>query len=258
MTDCAVQLSPVSPQEKALEGIRSYITYHDLKPGDALPSERDLAEKLGVSRTALRGAIAILISGFELESRRGSGTFVAAPPLLHIFEETDGFSSTAEALGHVPGSKVLGATLVEASARVALRLEVEPGTTVFELRRIRTVDGQVCSLDTSWVNWSNLPDVANHDYAEESLYEVLERAYGIQAAHGEERITITMVDEREAELLGLAPGDPVFFCQAVERDARRVPFEYVRQLIRPDRYHFASNDLPTDLKEKVGRQWLYR
>ena len=81
MTDCAVQLSPVSPQEKALEGIRSYITYHDLKPGDALPSERDLAEKLGVSRTALRGAIAILISGFETWIGHVRGRAALAPHL---------------------------------------------------------------------------------------------------------------------------------------------------------------------------------
>jgi GntR family transcriptional repressor for pyruvate dehydrogenase complex len=63
-----------------------------LRPGERLPSERDLAEKLGVSRPSLRDAIAELAENGLLVSRAGSGVFVAdvmgsafSPALIRLF-----------------------------------------------------------------------------------------------------------------------------------------------------------------------------
>ena len=64
-----------------------YIKSEGLKGGDPLMPERELAEKLGVSRTALRAAITQLISTHVLESRQGSGTYVLPPKPINIFQE---------------------------------------------------------------------------------------------------------------------------------------------------------------------------
>ena len=66
--------SGIPPKDRAVEGILWYIQEHGLEGGDRLPPERELCELIGVSRTALRGAIALLISRDTLESRQGSGT----------------------------------------------------------------------------------------------------------------------------------------------------------------------------------------
>lgn len=58
--------------------IRELIAEDVLRPGDRLPSERELAELMRVSRTSLREAVKALISEKLLESRRGSGLFVSA------------------------------------------------------------------------------------------------------------------------------------------------------------------------------------
>ncbi len=47
-----------------------------MNPGDRLPSERELAESLGVSRTSVRQALKVLESSGKLETRVGSGTYV--------------------------------------------------------------------------------------------------------------------------------------------------------------------------------------
>ncbi len=256
MCESSLEVVPAAPKDKAIEGIRFYIMEHRLEPGDALPSERDLAEMIGVSRMALRGAIAHLVASHELVARQGAGTFLAKPPIMQVFEDSGSFSVNAQAMGYLPGSRLLEAEVLTAPEDVALRLEIPLGELAFHLRRVRLVDGMPCTLDDTWVNRRLCPGIESHDYCAESLYEVLAIRFDVRVRHGEERISITTVDAGEAVLLGLEPGDPVFFCSSVERDAERAPIEYNRQLIRPDRYRFASDSVPEDLRAVVGREWI--
>jgi GntR family transcriptional regulator, transcriptional repressor for pyruvate dehydrogenase complex len=75
-----------SAADRAAWGIRALIVSGSYGPGDRLPSERDLAREIAVSRPALREGIRRLRSGGVLESRRGSGTYVASIDLLGLFE----------------------------------------------------------------------------------------------------------------------------------------------------------------------------
>jgi len=65
--------------DKVAAQLRSLIREHNLQPGDRLPAERPLAVQLGVSRTALREAIAQLASQGLLSARVGGGTYVSEP-----------------------------------------------------------------------------------------------------------------------------------------------------------------------------------
>ncbi len=66
--------------------LNELIELHQLKPGDRLPSERELSESLGVSRTTVRQGIKVLESMGKLETRVGSGTYVTAGNILYQFE----------------------------------------------------------------------------------------------------------------------------------------------------------------------------
>lgn len=68
------------------EALRTAVARHEYRPGDRLPSERELAKRLGVSRPAVREAIGQLVEGGVLESRHGSGTYVAAVDLEDVFD----------------------------------------------------------------------------------------------------------------------------------------------------------------------------
>jgi GntR family transcriptional regulator, transcriptional repressor for pyruvate dehydrogenase complex len=72
--------------DRAASGIRALIISGDYAPGDRLPAERDLAQRLELSRPALREGIRRLRSGGVLESRRGSGTYVAHVDLDGVFD----------------------------------------------------------------------------------------------------------------------------------------------------------------------------
>ncbi len=94
-----IVLKPIRPKkisEEIVEQIKQLISKGDLKPGDRIPSERDLATMLGVSRPSVREAIMVLEAMGFLDSRQGGGTFVRAltessimDPLAKLVEKKD-------------------------------------------------------------------------------------------------------------------------------------------------------------------------
>lgn len=226
----------------ALENIKNYIEKFELKAGDRLPSERDMCLEWGVSRTALRSAIQFLVEAHTLESRGGSGTYVAPVRPVSYTGRAGlvGFSDNVRAVGKSPASVLLHAEILPASPHVAKKLRINSGDLVFYLHRLRLVDGLPCMVEKTQVNYAMCPGIENYDFASESLFDVLKTNYGIYVAHGEDRISITRADTQEAELLDIAVDEPVFFetGTAWMDDERR--FEYYKSVIRPDRYSFVS------------------
>lgn len=66
--------------EYAVQAIRQLIDTAGYRPGDALPSQRDLAEQLGVSRASLREALSTLSALGRVSVQPGKGVFVREPP----------------------------------------------------------------------------------------------------------------------------------------------------------------------------------
>jgi GntR family transcriptional regulator len=97
----------IPTRDKAAEGILWLIQSKGLSGGDRLPAERVLCERLGVSRTALRGAIAQLTSAHVLESRVGSGTYVCPSKPVSVFQSAGAFSEAVRNAGQVPSALVL-------------------------------------------------------------------------------------------------------------------------------------------------------
>jgi GntR family transcriptional repressor for pyruvate dehydrogenase complex len=94
-----IVLKPIRPKkisEEIVDQIKQLISKGDLKPGERIPSERDLATMLGVSRPSVREAIMVLEAMGFLDSRQGGGTFVRAltegsimDPLAKLVEQRD-------------------------------------------------------------------------------------------------------------------------------------------------------------------------
>ena len=77
--------------ETALHGLRALIADGDLRPGDRLPSEGELCERLGVSRGPLREAIRTLSALGVIDTRHGSGSYVSE---LHAADLIKGLGLT--------------------------------------------------------------------------------------------------------------------------------------------------------------------
>jgi GntR family transcriptional regulator len=205
-----------------------------LDVGDALPSERRLAEELGVSRPTLRQAIDGLVAEGLLDRRHGSGTYVAEPRIAVSLTMTS-FTEDMIRRGMKPGGRVLSFRTETAGARIGRRTALPPEEEVFTIRRLRLADETSMAIETLYLPRALLPGLRRHDLEGRSFYDLL-RGSGIAIASGTETIEPTVTTADEAAELGVPVHTPAFLFERVTRDAGGRPLEYVRSVYRGDRY----------------------
>lgn len=228
------------PRDDAAERLENHIAENRLPPHSRLPSERDMCEMWGCNRVTLRAAIRRLTSEGLLYSRKGSGTFVAPPRIVRNLQDLKSFSTVVLEAGREPSSRVVSLAVVESNKQVSQNLRLRLGSRVFVLVRVRLVDGAPAMLETSYMDYRRVPGIEKHDFAGESLYEVLERDYGVVPHRGDENVGITYCTAEEAGLLDLPEGAPVFFLTGLVSDADDVPVEYIQSVARSDQIRFAG------------------
>ena len=216
--------------QEILEGVIA-----GLEPGALLPSERLLAERYGVARATVTQAVEGLVSRGLVYRVHGSGTFVAEPKFRQPLTLTS-FTEDMRARGMVPGSVVLGQAVVPASEVVARHLALVPGSPVVQLERVRTADGEPMALERTHLPASRLAGLESADLTDASLYELLERRFGVQVADADQWASVVRLTEDEAAVLQVAPDQPALLFQRLTRDPSGTPVEYVRSLYRGDRY----------------------
>lgn len=246
----------IPPRDKAAEGILWLIQSEGLAGGDRLPAERVLCERLGVSRTALRGAIAQLTSAHVLESRVGSGTYVCPVKPISIFQSAGAFSEAVRNAGLTPTAQVLSQGCLPAGADLAAKMGVPEGSIVFELRRLRMADGVPVAIETTYVNRGVCVGIEERDFATESLYRVLEQEYGILIKRSVERISITRVNEAESQILKVPEGEPAFYERGIEWTEEREPVEYFKSVTLPAHFRFAGDEAWIAGAQEVSDVWL--
>ena len=221
-----------------------------LHPGDRLPSERWLCDELGVSRATVRRAIEELAADGLVEGR-GRGSVVAGDALVEPPNTLMSLSELGRSRGLEPTARVLHAGVRAATIDEAEAFGIAPGAELFELRRLRMLDGLPMSIDDNRVPLRLLPDATAIDFGSASLYEALERA-GHPPARAEYELEARSVTAPEAELLGLAPGAPVLYATtvAIGDDARVV--DLGGTVYRADRYRFQATLLRRARRERGG------
>jgi len=203
------------PQQIA-GALRAQILGGVSRPGDQLETEPMLARRLGVSRSTLRSAIALLEHEGHVERRHGAGTFVTARPVLRNdlgqnFSVTDMISSA----GLRPGTAEMQADLVPAPAGIALQLHVEAGVPLSRLRRVRTADGRRVVDSTDWARAEDLSPDELKAIARGSIYAALARL-GLGVQHGVARIEPATAGSELAARLSVTPGTLLFALHQVD------------------------------------------
>lgn len=208
-----------------------------LAVGDALPPERVLAPRFGVSRMTLRRAVEELVREGRLERRHGAGTFVAEPKIAQGLAVTS-FSADMRQRGAEPASRTLAVDEVLAGAPLGRRLEISPGDKVIRIARLRLADGDPMALETLHVPRAVAPDLTGDQLAARSFYDLLATHYGVELSGGRQTIEATVTDEAESEILEVPLHSPAFLFERVSRATDGRVVEFVRSVYRGDRYQF--------------------
>lgn len=229
------RLDETSPEPKHVQ-LREILRRHArtaCKPGESLPSERELTTAFGVARMTLRQAIDALVEDGTLERVVGLGTFVARPK-MDLQVKLTSYSEEMQRRGMVPAARVLRFDEVPAVGNLAREMELADGTPVVRFRRLLLADGMPMSLDENFLPAHMVPGFLDEP-APSSLYSSLEERYGLVMQWGEDQIEATAAKPEYAQLLAVDAGAPLL---KIQRHAyvRRELVDYSVSYYRADRY----------------------
>jgi GntR family transcriptional regulator len=246
----SLQPAPGRPLHTQLEAnLREMIRRGDVGPGSRLPGEHELAARLGVSRHTIRHALGVLAAeGLVRRQRgRGGGTLVSGPPAAEPVIERGlasfyAFAWEIQARGGAQHSFVLERSQVSATSELAEQLSVAPGTPLERIVRLRTADGEPLVLETVYLAAALAEGLDQAELEHGSIYDALERMYGIRVVRAREAIRPINLARSVARLLRVPSGSPAF---AISRRtfSQAGPIEWQESIVRGDRYLY-SVDLP--------------
>ncbi|MGW9405328.1 GntR family transcriptional regulator [Arthrobacter sp. NPDC055585] len=207
------------------------------EPGTLLPTERALAAEYGTSRTTVRQAIAELVAEGVLDRIQGHGTFVAHNRPTYVRQLTS-FSEDAAAQGLRSSSRLLGISTVPAEGEAAQQLQVEPGTALTRVERIRFINEEPLAHETALLP-GELPDLAEALDRTGSLYAALQESYGVRITDAEDTVQTRLAGPDEVRLLGLEMGFPLLVIHRLGL-AGEQPAEWTCSAFRGDRFRFQA------------------
>lgn len=198
-----------------------------------------LCNLFAVSRTVIRQALEELEQEGFITRKKGKGTFIAEPKIVEgLFQKLTGFYEDMQTRGYTPVSQVLKQELITANPRLASRLEIEPGSPVLQLDRLRFANREPIVLVTTYLPSRLVPGLEDEPLTTRSLYEVLKSRYGLIITHGRRVIGAACASEQEAQLLQVEKGAPLIVLDSLSYLADGTPIEYFHALHRGDRSVF--------------------
>jgi len=230
--------------ERVRDDLAQRITRQELGPGAQLPTERDLSVEYGVSRVTVRRALALLTEEGLVYAIQGRGTFVASERLGEPADSLLSFHDMVAGENVVVSAEPLRVEVRPATLREGETFGIAPGARLFELVRLRSLDGLPVAVDSNLLPLSFDEGLPELDWSIESLYARLAAA-GHAPVRADYAIEAQAADARNAELLGAERGSPLLVAesQAFDPQGRLVVVGAIAY--RGDRYRFRSTQSAT-------------
>ena len=209
-----------------------------VKPGEALPSERDLAARVDMSRVTVRKAVQHLVREGLLVQRHGSGTYVA-PQLNRVEQSLSQLTSFAEDMarrGMAVRSVFLDRGLYAPSPEETVTLGLSSGDSVARVARLRISGRTPLAIERAALSASILPDP---EAVGTSLYAHLEKG-GHRPVRAIQRIRAVSLGDDDAALLELSPGVASLHIERTSYLSSGRVVEFTRSIYRGDTYDFVA------------------
>lgn len=234
--------SPLYQQIKAL--ILESLQAGEWKPGEAIPSEMDLAGRFRVSQGTVRKAIDELAAENLLLRRQGKGTFVATHSeqqvryrFLKLMPDAGDLASEGQ-----PQREVLECRRVRAPAEVARMLALRAGDAVVQVRRVLSFGTVPTILEDLWLPGAFFKGLTAQQMAgyHGPTYAMFEVEFGVRMVRAEEKIRAVAADAVQAELLQVPRHTPLLSVERVAYTYNDAPMELRRGLYRTDTHHYRN------------------
>jgi len=221
--------------------IENKIKEKDWKPGDIIPSEKELQKQFEVSRITVRQAVKELENEGLVKKKQGKGTYVSFPKLSHELPNLTSFTEDIESKGLNPESKIISIEKL-IDSEIAEKIGANSKTVFLNVKRLRLINGEAvgihdCYLDTNILDQKAVVEIKNMDN-ETSLYDIIEK-YNITISHADETLEGGISDPYVSKLLGIKKDFPLLILERITFTDNNEAFEFVKMHYRADKYKYS-------------------
>ncbi len=239
MAHYRLELGPVPLHHQVYLDLKAALDSGELKAGDRVPPERELATRYGCSVITVRRALDELAREQRIERTRGRGTFVLAPRVELDGAGTMSFAEEMRERGHAPETRLVDAREETAGEVAAAALGLTLDAPIYVITRLRLANGTPLILEEASLPAIRFPRLLTSDLATQSLYGILADRYGVQVVRARESLEPVLLRTHEARLLEVPAGRPALLIESVAFAAGGKPVEYTRSFVRGDRTRYS-------------------
>ena len=212
---------------------------HEYRPGDMLPSERELSKYYGLSRTTVRLALQELERLGLVVRQHGRGTFVADRSVQTTnLSQTYSFTEQMRELGRKPATTILEFSEIESDKNLASSLGVRIGDKLFKIKRLRSADGVPMMVERTYLPVRKFMSLKRPMLEHESLYHVIEQCFHEKIRVAEEEFFASIARPADAHLLDISEGAPVLDLVRTTYNMGNEIIEYTLSVARADQFKY--------------------
>jgi GntR family transcriptional regulator len=245
-----LERGPIPLHHQVFRDLKSALDDNEWKPGDRMPTERELAERYGCSLITIRHALGELVREGRIERTRGRGTFVLPPRIERNIAGSMSFAEEMQRRGLDPTTKLVTARIEVAGEAVAAALGLAADAPVVYLERLRLGGGEPLILEQARLPAERFPGLMAFDLEQRSLYDILADRYATRIIRAREAVEPVMLRRREAALLGLPPRSLALQIDGIAHAADGSAIETARSFVRGDRTRYYLE------RDVVRAHWL--
>ncbi len=231
----------MSKYRRIYEHFYELIESEAMKPGDSLPSEREISEEFGVSRDTVRKAMQLLENAGVIIKTRGRESVVSKRnffdfPISRInsFKEMAQQLQWKDVVTHVEDLSIVEA---DEGSELALRLDCAPGEEIYRVKRIREIEGEAVIFDTDYFKRSAVPRLTR-EICSDSIYDYLENELGIKIGIAQKIVTVEEAGREDKLYLDLDGSGVVAVVTSITALEEGDIFQYTESRHRIDKFRF--------------------
>jgi len=239
----AAQTPAFSPLYQQIKGLILHSLQHgEWKPGEAIPSEMDLAARFRVSQGTVRKAIDELAADNLVIRRQGKGTFVATHAERQVQYRFLKLVADSSAQPGRAERRILECRRTRASAEVARALALRTGEAVMQARRVLSFAGMPTILEELWLPGHTFKGLTTEQMADYQgpTYAMFELEFGVRMVRAEEKLRAVLPDAKQAAQLQVPENTPLLSVERLAYTYNDAPMELRRGLYRTDSHHYRN------------------
>jgi len=236
--------SPIPLYYQLKQLLAERITKGEWEPGDMLPTEEQLQEQYGLSRTTVRQALRELELEGLISRHRGRGTFVSRPKISHSPDPHFNLTAYLTGEGMRPGWQIISAGWIPATGEVAERLSCKAGQRVYQLRRLRLANDEPIGYHIAHVIPSLGETIDESRLDQGGSLDYLRATGQLDQSYANRTIEAILASDEVARHLDINKGSPILRIRRRVFNSAGVPVEDMRAMYRCDSFQYRVRQRP--------------